>query len=126
MIERTVTDPLNTRVLDPACGSGTFLFHAVRDYIAAAEKASLSIRDTLEGVARHVIGMDLHPVAVTLDWDKASIWTGRLSRTNAPWSEASTSLSHTEGVVRRTENLPGRPTPLPSPKGLSLLLGWLS
>jgi SAM-dependent methyltransferase len=66
VVERTVTDPLNTRVLDPACGSGTFLFHAVRDYIAAAEKASLSIRDTLEGVARHVIGTDLHPVAVTL------------------------------------------------------------
>jgi len=49
VVERTVTDPLNTRVLDPACGSGTFLFHAVRDYIAAAEKASLPFGIRLRG-----------------------------------------------------------------------------
>jgi SAM-dependent methyltransferase len=66
VVEASITDPLNTRVLDPACGSGTFLFHAIRDYIAAAETASISIRDMLDGVTRHVFGMDLHPVAVTL------------------------------------------------------------
>ena len=41
--------------------------------------------------------------------DKASIWTGRLSRTNAPWSEASNSLSQTEGVVRRAGKLTRSP-----------------
>ena len=29
--------PLNQRVLDASCGSGTFLFHAIRSYLAAAE-----------------------------------------------------------------------------------------
>jgi SAM-dependent methyltransferase len=66
MVDETITAPLDTRVLDAACGSGTFLFHAVRKYIAAAEAASYSLVDILDGVTRHVHGMDLHPVAVTL------------------------------------------------------------
>jgi hypothetical protein len=66
MVDETIGDPLQLRVLDAACGSGTFLFHAVRKYIAAAEAASTSLADTLDGVTKHVFGMDLHPVAVTL------------------------------------------------------------
>lgn len=30
MCENAITNPLNQRVIDPACGSGTFLFHAAR------------------------------------------------------------------------------------------------
>lgn len=37
-----VADPLTQVVLDPACGSGTFLFHAVRRLLAAAEAAGQS------------------------------------------------------------------------------------
>lgn len=66
VVAETILDPLNTRVLDPACGSGTFLFHAVRRYIAAAEETGQHVKDVLTEVTRHVIGMDLHPVAVTL------------------------------------------------------------
>jgi SAM-dependent methyltransferase len=66
MVDATITAPLTMRVLDAACGSGTFLFHAVRKYIAAAEAASQPLPDILEGVTKHVYGMDLHPVAVTL------------------------------------------------------------
>jgi hypothetical protein len=66
MVEETVREPLQERVLDPACGSGTFLFHAVRKYLQASDAAGLSVRDSLTGVSSHVIGMDLHPVAVTL------------------------------------------------------------
>lgn len=66
MVAETIKDPLNTRVLDPACGSGTFLFYAVRRYICAAETQAYTIDKLLDGVTRHVIGMDLHPVAVTL------------------------------------------------------------
>lgn len=61
-----MVEPLTTRVLDPACGSGTFLFHAVRAYIHAGEQQGQALPDLLEGVTRHVLGMDLHPVAVTL------------------------------------------------------------
>lgn len=66
IVEETLPDPLNTRVLDPACGSGTFLFHAVRKYIDAAEQAGTPLQDILRTLPNHVIGMDLHPVAVTL------------------------------------------------------------
>ena len=66
VVSEVVTDPLSQRVLDPACGSGTFLFHAVRRYLGAADQAGLSVREALDGLSDRVIGMDLHPVAVTL------------------------------------------------------------
>lgn len=66
VVRETVTDPLNSRVLDAACGSGTFLFHAIRRYVAAAEAKGTTVREIIDGVTAHVIGMDLHPVAVTL------------------------------------------------------------
>jgi hypothetical protein len=66
IVEEVIAEPLNARVLDPACGSGTFLFHAVRRYLAAAEEKGLGIAEMLDGVTSHVFGMDLHPVAVTL------------------------------------------------------------
>jgi type I restriction-modification system DNA methylase subunit len=34
-----VERPIEQRVLDPACGSGTFLFHAIRNFIKEAEGA---------------------------------------------------------------------------------------
>jgi N-6 DNA Methylase len=65
MVEKVIAKPLEMRVLDTACGSGTFLFHAIRRYIAAAEQSGMALGDVLESVTRHVLGMDLHPVAVT-------------------------------------------------------------
>ena len=64
--EQVVVDPLNETVMDPACGSGTFLFHAVRRYLAAADEAGMSNGDAVAGVSAHVFGVDVHPVAVTL------------------------------------------------------------
>jgi hypothetical protein len=66
MVESVVNNPLGQRVLDPSCGSGTFVFHAVRRYLDAAEIASLSNGEALDGLTKHVFGLDLHPVAVTL------------------------------------------------------------
>ena len=66
VVATAVTDPLNQRVADVACGSGTFLFHAVRRYLAAAETAGQTNADALDGAINHVTGMDLHPVAVAL------------------------------------------------------------
>ncbi|WP_226584376.1 class I SAM-dependent methyltransferase, partial [Acuticoccus sediminis] len=66
VVEEAIDAPLSRRVLDAACGSGTFLFHAIRRYIAAAEAAGIAVPDQITGVTRHIIGMDLHPVAVTL------------------------------------------------------------
>ena len=61
-----MTEPLRQRVLDPACGSGTFLFHAVRRYLQAAEEAGVPLAEALSGLTDHVLGIDLHPVAVAL------------------------------------------------------------
>jgi hypothetical protein len=66
MVSEVLTEPLTTRVLDPACGSGTFLFHCVRKHLDAALKGGASLSAALDSLTKHVIGMDLHPVAVLL------------------------------------------------------------
>lgn len=66
MVAEVVDDALNQRVLDPACGSGTFLFHAVRRYLAAADLEAMHNEDAIAGAVEHVFGLDLHPVAVAL------------------------------------------------------------
>lgn len=66
IVEGVVTEPLDIRVLDPACGSGTFLFYAVRRYLEAAASARVPLADAIGSVVEHVFGMDLHPVAVVL------------------------------------------------------------
>jgi hypothetical protein len=66
MVNDTVDSPLEQRVLDPACGSGTFLFWAIRSYLAAADASSTPNSEAISGVTAHVVGIDLHPVAVTL------------------------------------------------------------
>ena len=66
MVEEVVTDSLGQHVLDPACGSGTFIAEAVTHLIAAAEQAGLEPRATLDRLRASVTGMDVHPVAVHL------------------------------------------------------------
>lgn len=66
MVEKCVRRPLFERVLDASCGSGTFLFHAVRHYIGIAEAAGTAPPDIIQGISDHVVGFDVHPVAVTL------------------------------------------------------------
>ena len=59
-----IADPLNTRVLDPACGSGTFLAAAVRRLIDSAP--DMPPGEQLAKLQENVAGIDLHPVAVQL------------------------------------------------------------
>lgn len=66
IIEHIVDDPLNQRVLDPACGSGTFLFHAVRHRLNAADDAGESKSRSLTDCVGNVMGLDVHPVAVII------------------------------------------------------------
>ena len=40
MVQELVSDPLNQRVLDPACGSGTFIAEAISHFLAAAASPS--------------------------------------------------------------------------------------
>jgi len=66
IVRDVVTQPLSQRVLDPACGSGTFLFWAIRHYQEAAAAANIPIGVAVCSVPNFVFGIDLHPVAVTL------------------------------------------------------------
>ncbi len=66
VVHETITDSLNTRVADPSCGSGTFLFHAIRMYLDSADSKGIPVGEAIDQVTSHVVGMDVHPVAVTL------------------------------------------------------------
>ncbi|MGU3500876.1 ribonuclease H-like domain-containing protein [Mycobacterium sp. C31M] len=66
VVGEVVTDPVNQRVLDPSCGSGTFIFYAVRRYLHAAEQSGIPLTTAMATVSSRVIGIDLHPVAVAL------------------------------------------------------------
>jgi len=66
IVGTAVTDPLDERVLDPSCGSGTFLYAAVRRYITAARSACRTPAQIVSGLQQAVTGVDVHPVAVHL------------------------------------------------------------
>lgn len=66
IVEAAVDDPLNQRVLDPACGSGTFLRQATKAHAAAAAAARTEPDRALAALQHQVIGVDVHPVAVHL------------------------------------------------------------
>ena len=93
MVQELVTDPLNQRVLDPACGSGTFIAEAISHFLAAAtspsppangvtddaenspspllgegwgEGVNLDPKEIIDRLRENVIGIDVHPVAVHL------------------------------------------------------------
>ena len=66
IVREVVTDPLGQYVLDPACGSGTFVAEAVTHFIEAAEATALGPKDVLEWLRFSVAGIDVHPVAVHL------------------------------------------------------------
>jgi hypothetical protein len=56
-------DP-DTRVLDPACGSGTFLVLLLRRAIAAAAERQMPERELLTKLTSNIVGFDLNPLAV--------------------------------------------------------------
>ena len=64
MVAATVDNPLEQRVMDPACGSGTFLFHLVRAVLEAADVSGLSPAAAVRCAVGKVSGIDIHPVGV--------------------------------------------------------------
>ena len=59
-------DPSGVGVLDPACGSGTFLYHAALRILASPSVNGLRPVEQANVVACLVNGMDIHPVAVEI------------------------------------------------------------
>jgi SAM-dependent methyltransferase len=59
-----IADWSTARVLDPTCGSGSFLLEAIRRKRRLAEAAGRSPAETLAGLLNQVWGFDLNPLAV--------------------------------------------------------------
>ena len=85
-ITETVVDaPLDQRVLDPSCGSGTFIETTVNRILNHAGK--LSATEKLRKLQENVVGIDIHPVAVQLakaTWVMAAAKTIRAARKEDP------------------------------------------
>ena len=121
MMRELVDDPLNQQVLDPACGSGTFVAEAVSHFIAAAAAANWEPREVLNKLREAVTGIDVHPVAVYL---ARAAWTlaarPAINAASAADYDASLSipvylgrrpaiaLSHRRHVRRAQHHGPGR------------------
>jgi SAM-dependent methyltransferase len=52
------------RLLDPACGSGTFLVLAIKRVKAYAEERGLNEAAVLDAILHNIVGFDLNPLAV--------------------------------------------------------------
>lgn len=60
MVEHILKDNPSAAVLDPSCGSGTFLYMTIRH-----KKHLLGLnKDALEHIVHNVVGIDIHPLAV--------------------------------------------------------------
>lgn len=92
IVKEVVTDPLAQRVLDPACGSGTFLRAAVRAFIETAREKGHDAAWTVERLPRAVTGIDIHPVSV------------RLAR--ATWVLAAREVIHESGAAALNLTVP--------------------
>ena len=66
IVEELVDNPLDQHVLDPSCGSGTFVVEAMARFITAARQAKLPPLEALQKLRESVTGIDVHPVAVHL------------------------------------------------------------
>lgn len=59
-----ISDWANARVLDPTCGSGSFLLEAIRRKRKIAMETKLTADETLAKILDEVWGFDLNPLAV--------------------------------------------------------------
>ncbi len=127
VVAAAVDAPLAQRVLDPACGSGTFLFHALRRLIAAGREAGWTERRIVETCAEQVRGLDVHPVAVTLARVTWVLALGRLLRAGPPKLTIPVFLGdamqwNLRQFVGRTDvaiDVPGETRPLRIPLGFA-------
>jgi len=55
---------LTSNYLDPCCGSGNFLIHAIERYKKVASEAGWTSSEILKGIIDHIYGFDLNPLAV--------------------------------------------------------------
>jgi len=59
---------INSRLIDPACGSGTFLIEAIKRFLQDAKNSKITPKEALDRLCNrtHIIGLDIHPFAAQL------------------------------------------------------------
>lgn len=57
-------DILNRKFLDPCCGSGNFIIHAINRYKEQAQLSGWDNETTLKHIIKNIYGFDLNPLAV--------------------------------------------------------------
>ena len=91
-IEMAVAGQLNgPAVLDPSCGSGTFLYHATQLLLEDARQhpeLAGSPQGQVEIVSELIAGMDLHPVAVELSKTTKMLAFGNLAKHYAIFADS--------------------------------------
>jgi SAM-dependent methyltransferase len=75
---------LSKRLLDPACGSGTFLVLAIRRARDYADDQLLDRSDTVRRILANVVGFDLNPLAVIAARTNYLLALGTLVRYQTP------------------------------------------
>ena len=56
--------PLDLRILDPACGSGTFLVYAISRMKKYVEEHQIDRRTAVHRIIKNIVGFDLNPLAL--------------------------------------------------------------
>jgi len=77
MVEEELGDNPEASVLDPTCGSGTFLFETIR---YKKEHTELEGEDLLDHIFENVVGVDVHPLAVIISRTNYLLAAGDLVR----------------------------------------------
>jgi hypothetical protein len=66
MIDEVLSENSKKSVLDPSCGSGTFLFKTILYKIEKLQKSGMTDREILSHILENVIGFDIHPLAALI------------------------------------------------------------
>jgi len=66
MVEEVLKDDPTLKVMDPSCGSGTFLFKTIQFKIKALTEKGWNKEKILTHLLENVIGFDIHPVAIVI------------------------------------------------------------
>jgi SAM-dependent methyltransferase len=126
VVAEAIPNPQYSCVLDPSCGSGTFLFHALRHLVAAMRYTGHGDHQIVAEAVLRVRGLDIHPVAVIIarvTWLLALADTigERRGDVHVPiylGDAMQWNLSHTVGSAEVMVDVPGE-APLHVPAGLA-------